>query len=156
MNTLQTLADRMADLVRTIAGILLVVVASSMIIVIVGRYIGFVTAWADEIARIAFVWCACLGAVSGLYRGLHFAVFQISTVRNETRKRLLESLSLLIMFGLCTILAWATIKSIRVASLSILPALDVSNAWFHSAVTSFAVLSLFFIASKAILVWRRA
>ncbi len=146
----------MADLVRTIAGILLVVVASLMIIVIVGRYVGFVTAWADEIARITFVWCVCLGATSGLYRGLHFVVFQISTVRNETRKRLLESLSLLIMFGLCAILAWSTIKSIRVASLSILPALGVNNAWFHSAVTSFAVLSLFFIAAKAILVWRRA
>ncbi|SLN64647.1 TRAP transporter small permease [Oceanibacterium hippocampi] len=156
MNALQALSDRMADLVRTIAGILLVVVATSMIVVIAGRYVGFATAWADEVARITFVWCACLGATSGLHRGLHFVVFQIATVRNETRRRLLETLSLLIMFALCAILAWSTTKSIPVASLSMLPALDVSNAWFHSAVTCFALLSLFFITAKAVLVWRRA
>ena len=56
------LASRFADVIRKLAGVLLIVVAAAMVAVILGRYVGFATAWADEVARIAFIWSASLGA----------------------------------------------------------------------------------------------
>ena len=74
-------ADRLADAIRFLAGALLVIVASAMIAVIAGRYVGFATAWADEVARVAFIWSASLGAASGTHRGLNFAIPLIATER---------------------------------------------------------------------------
>jgi TRAP-type C4-dicarboxylate transport system permease small subunit len=155
MNTLESTSERLARIVRLAAGVLLVIVTVSMLTVILGRYVGFATAWADEVARIAFVWCASLGAVSGIQRRLHFVVFQASTVKSERTRRILESLSISIMLALCLILAWTTTKSIPIAALSILPAIGFSNAWFHWAVSTFALLSAFFLITRLFVIWQK-
>ncbi|MCC7328048.1 MAG: TRAP transporter small permease [Burkholderiales bacterium] len=147
--------ERLASAIRTFAGMLLVVVASAMVAVILGRYIGFATAWADEVARIAFIWCACLGAASGTHRGLHFAITLIASKRQGWARQALETTTALTVIAMCALLAWATTQSIPVAQLSSLPALGVSGVWFHSAVTSFAVLSAFFATNRLRLIWRR-
>lgn len=155
MNVMETIIEKLAKAVLTIAGALLVLVTICMLTVIAGRYAGFATAWADEVARIAFVWCASLGAASGIQKGLHFVVFQASTIENNTTKRILQSISVLIMLSLCLVLAWSTTQSIPVAAMSILPAIGVSNAWFHFAVTTFAVLSTIFLTARLVLLWQR-
>lgn len=147
-------AGRLADLVRTAAGVLLVVVALAMLAIILGRYVGYPTAWADEVARIAFVWCACLGAASGTYRGLNFAIPLIAVERGGLRGRLLESGIALLMLALCALLLWATTKSLPVALLSRLPALGVTGAWFHAAVSAFAALTIIFMLAKVVTLWR--
>jgi TRAP-type C4-dicarboxylate transport system permease small subunit len=147
-------AERLANTVRTMAGILLVVVALAMLAVILGRYIGFATAWADEVARIAFIWSASLGASSGTYRGLNFAIPLIATKRQGRTKQVLESGIALIIIALCAMMIRATTQSLPVASLSHLPALGVSGAWFHSAVTTFAVLTALFMSIRIAALWR--
>ena len=155
MTVLESVAEGLAEVIRIAAGILLFIVATAMITVVLGRYIGFVTAWADEVARIAFVWCACLGAASSVHRGLHFTVVQKSKVSNYALRRVLETITNAVIFGLCALLIWATFQSIPVASLSRLPALGVSKVWFHSAITVFAVLADLFLAMNLVLIWRR-
>jgi len=147
--------DRLANAVRTAAGVLLVIVAAAMVTVILGRYVGFATAWADEVARLAFIWSACLGAASGTHRGLNFAIVLIAQKRRGRAKQVLETVTVLIMVGLCALLIWATAQSIPVARLSRLPALGVSSAWFQSAVTVFGVLAGSFLLNKLARVWRR-
>lgn len=151
---LDVAAERLAKAVRIAAGVLLVIVATAMVAVILGRYVGFVTAWADEVARIAFIWSACLGAASGTHRGLNFAIPIIASKREGRTKQVLESVIALTMIALCVLMAWATTQSIPVARLARLPALGVSGAWFHSAVTAFAVLTSAFMAIKLAAIWR--
>ena len=145
---------RLANTIRFAAGVLLVIVATAMVAVILGRYVGFATAWADEVARIAFIWSACLGAASGTHRGLNFAIPLIATKREGRTKQLLESLIAIIVIALCALLAWATTQSIPVASLARLPALGVRGDWFHWAVTVFALLTAFFMLIRLVSLWR--
>jgi len=98
-----------------------------MVIVILGRYVGFATAWADEVARIAFIWSACLGAASGTHRGLNFAIPLIASKREGRTRQLLESFIALTVIVLCALLVWATTQSIPVAALARLPALGVQE-----------------------------
>jgi TRAP-type C4-dicarboxylate transport system permease small subunit len=147
---------RLANTVRLAAGVLLVVVAGAMVMVILGRYVGFATAWADEVARIAFIWSACLGAASGTHRGLNFAIPLIASKREGRTKQLLESFIALTVIVLCALLVWATTQSIPVAALARLPALGVSGAWFHWAVTVFASLTAAFMLIRLASLWRPA
>ncbi len=147
-------ADRLARGVRTAAGILLVVVALAMMAVILGRYVGFTTAWADEVARLAFLWSACLGAASGSYRGLNFAVPLIASRRSGRTRQWIESGIALLMVVLCALVLWATTQSLPVAHLARLPALGITGAWFHAAVSTFAALTCGLMLVKIAQVWR--
>jgi len=148
------LVGRIADAVRTASGVLLVIVTLAMVAVILGRYVGFATAWADEVARIAFVWSASLGAASGTYRGLNFAIPLIATNRRGRTKQVLESAIALTVVVLCALMVWATSPSLPVASLARLPALGVSGAWFHAAIATFAVLTAAFMCVKLVTLWQ--
>jgi len=144
----------LAKMIRTAAGVLLVIVALAMVAVILGRYVGFGTAWADEVARIAFIWSASLGAASGTHRGLNFAIPLIAPKRTGRTKQLLESGIALTVVALCALMIWATTQSLPVANLARLPALGVSGAWFHAAITVFAVLTAAFMLHKVAVLWR--
>ena len=148
------LVGRIADVVRTAAGVLLVIVTLAMVAVILGRYVGFATAWADEVARIAFVWSASLGAASGTYRGLNFAIPLIATNRSGRTKQVLESAIAVTVVVLCALMVWATSQSLPVASLARLPALGVTGAWFHAAIATFAVLTAGFMCIKMVALWQ--
>jgi TRAP-type C4-dicarboxylate transport system permease small subunit len=147
-------ADRLADAIRTVAGVLLVIVAAAMIAVIAGRFIGYATAWADEVARIAFVWSASLGAASGTHRGLNFAIPLIASGREGRTRQVLESGIALMVVALCALMLWALTQSLPVASLARLPALGVTGAWFHAAVVAFAALTAAFMLVKLAALWR--
>jgi len=148
------LTTRLANAIRIGAGVLLVVVFSAMVAVILGRYAGFVTAWADEVARIAFTWSVALGAASGTHRGLNFAIPLIASKRSGRTRQLLESLIAAIVITICALIGWATTQSIPVARLAKLPTLGVSGAWFHSAIAVFALLTAYFMVFRLLSLWR--
>ena len=150
---LHELADRLANAVRTLAGTLLVVVAASMVAVILGRYVGFATAWADEVARLTFIWSASLGAASGTHRGLNFSIPLIAAHRTGRTKQVLESAIALTVVVLCVLIVSATTQSLPVAALSRLPAIGVTSAWFHAAVTVFACLTALFMLVRIVALW---
>ena len=148
------IADRLADAIRTAAGVLLVIVALAMVAVILGRYVGFATAWADEVARVAFTWSACFGAASGTHRGLNFAIPLIATNRQGRTKQVLESGIALVVVVLCGLMLWAATQSLPVANLARLPALGVTGAWFHAAIATFAALTAAFMLIRVVALWR--
>jgi TRAP-type C4-dicarboxylate transport system permease small subunit len=150
----KNIADRFADAIRTAAGVLLVIVALAMVAVILGRYVGFVTAWADEVARVAFTWSASLGAASGTHRGLNFAIPLIATERKGRTRQVLESGIALTVVVLCALMLWATTQSLPVANLARLPALGVTGAWFQAAIASFALLTAVFMLIRIAALWR--
>lgn len=139
---------RVADVVRVVAGVLLVVVTSALLLVIAGRYLGFGTAWADEVARVSFMWCVALGGASGSYRGLNFAVPLIGNNLTGRSKMILQTTLALVVIVMCALLLWSTTKSLPVAALGRLPALGITGAWFHAAVSVFAGLTFFFMLAR--------
>ncbi len=147
-------ADRLANAIRTVAGVLLVVVTLAMIAVIAGRYVGFATAWADEVARIAFIWSASMGAASGTHRGLNFAIPLIAADRAGRTRQVFESGIALMVVVLCALMLWATTQSLPVANLARLPALGVTGAWFHAAIVAFAALTAAFMLVRIVALWR--
>jgi TRAP-type C4-dicarboxylate transport system permease small subunit len=147
-------ADRLANAIRNAAGVLLVIVALAMIAVISGRYVGFATAWADEVARIAFIWSASLGAASGTHRGLNFSIPLIATDRKGRTKQVLESGIALLVVVLCALMLWATTQSLPVANLARLPALRLTGVWFHGAIVAFAALTAAFMLIRIVALWR--
>ena len=151
--SLHEVADRLANVIRTVAGLLLVVVTASMIAVILGRYVGFPTAWADEVARLTFIWSASLGAASGTHRGLNFSIPLIAAHRTGRTKQVLESAIALSVVVLCVLIVSATTQSLPVAALSRLPAIGVTGAWFHAAVTAFACLTTLFMLVRIVALW---
>ena len=146
--------DRLSDAVRTTAGLMLVVVALAMVATISGRYVGFPAAWADETARIAFVWSASLGAASGLHRGAHFAAVLIGGNLTGSARRVLDTVLVVVVMSLCGLTLWATSQSIPVASNARLPALGISGAWFHAAISAFSALSILFMSGRIAQIWR--
>lgn len=156
MSTAVGRIGRMADAVRFVAGVLLVVVTVALLLVIVGRYAGFGTAWADEVARVAFMWSVALGGASGSYRGLNFAVPLIGTGLRGGRQRALQGALSLVVVAMCGLLLWSTTQSLPVAALARLPALGFTGAWFHAAVSVFAALTLFFTLARMAESWRMA
>jgi len=147
---------RVADAARFVAGILLVVVTVALLLVIAGNYAGFGTAWADEVARVSFMWCVGLGGASGAHRGLNFAVPLIGTRLRGAGRRALDSALSLVVVAMCALLLWSTTQSLPVAALARMPALGLTGAWFHSAVTTFAALTLFFTLARLAQSWRAA
>ena len=67
---------------------------------------------------------------------------------------LIESAVALLVVALCAMMIWATAQSLPVANLARLPALGVSGSWFHSAITTFAVLTGAFMLIKVVGLWR--
>ncbi|MCC6196067.1 MAG: TRAP transporter small permease [Burkholderiales bacterium] len=132
------------------------IVTVALLLVIAGRYVGFATAWADEVARVAFMWSVALGGASGAYRGLNFAVPLVGTHLRGRPKAILESALALVVIVMCVILLWATTQSLPVAMLGKLPALGISGAWFHVAIVAFSVLTVLFMAIRLVESWRGA
>lgn len=145
---------RLADAVRIGAGVLLVIVTCALLLVIAGRYAGFGTAWADEVARVSFMWSVALGGASGSYRGLNFAVPLIGTRLTGRPKAVLQTTLAVVVIAMCALLFWSTTQSLPVAALARLPALGISGAWFHAAVSVFAALTFYFMAARLLQSWR--
>lgn len=150
-----TLIDRLAVAVRWAAGFFLIGVVLCVGAAILGRYVGFASAWADEMARICFIWSVALGASSATHNRLHFAMSLIADKLHGEASRLVETGLIAAMIGICVLIGWATRESIPVASMSRLPALQVTGAWLHGAVTTFAVLTTIFLAARGLRLWKK-
>jgi TRAP-type C4-dicarboxylate transport system permease small subunit len=66
----------------------------------------------------------------------------------------LESSIALTVVALCVLIVWATTQSLPVAALARLPAIGVTGAWFHAAVTVFGCLTALFMLIRVATLWR--
>ena len=64
--------------------------------------------------------------------------------------RLLSALLSLVVIAMCALLLWSTTQSLPVAALARMPALGISGAWFHAAISVFAALTLVFTLGRLV------
>ena len=137
--------DQLAFVTKILAGICLGIMTLMVGILILGRYLGLSVPWADELARIFFVWTCLLGAASGTHHKLHFSVsFFTNYLKKPIRKKLDFVISLMVMAMMILILVvgW---DSFQVAKIQIYPGLQISKIWMNMPIVVSSILIVVFM-----------
>ena len=139
--------DRLAHITKISAGALLGAMAIMVGIVIMGRYLSLSVAWADELARIFFIWSALLGAASATHNRLHFSVSFLTSYFGSATRRRLDFLTGLMIISIMVFILTATIGVLEIAKIQIFPALQISKISIHLPVSISGVLMIVFVSN---------
>ena len=138
--------DRLASITKILAGICLGIMTLMIGVLILGRYLGFSVPWADELARIFFVWTSLLGASSGTHRKLHFSVSFFTNYLKEPIRRKVDFVVSLLVIGMMLgilIVGW---DSLKIAGIQIYPGLQISKVWMNiPIVVSSFLITIFMV-----------
>lgn len=137
--------DRLAFVTRVMAGICLGAMTLMVGILIFGRYVGLSVPWADEMARILFIWASLLGASSGTHKRLHFAVSFFTSYLKEPVRRKLDFMISLLIISMMVLIFFVGLRSLEVARIQIYPGLQISKVWMNTPMVIFAVLVTLFM-----------
>jgi TRAP-type C4-dicarboxylate transport system permease small subunit len=141
---MRNFVNLLANITKISAGILLGAMTIMVAIVILGRYLALSVPWADELARMLFIWSALLGAASATHNKLHFSVSFLTSYFGKTTRRTLGLLSGLLIISIMAFILVAAIGALQIAKIQILPALQISKVSFHLPVSISAILIMFF------------
>ena len=137
--------DRLALVVRVLAGICLGGMTLMVGTLILGRYLNLSVPWADELARIFFVWASLLGASSATHKKLHFSVSFLTSYLKEPVRRKLDfaiSMMVIMMTIFITFVAW---DSLKIAQIQIYPGLQISKLWMNIPLVICTILITIFM-----------
>jgi len=142
--------DLLAYITKVSAGVLLGAMTIMVGIVIGGRYLSASVPWADELARIFFVWSALLGAASATHSKIHFSVSFLTSYFGKNTRRKIDFISSLLILSIMVFILQAAIGALPIAKLQILPALQISRIPFHLPVNVSSILIIIFMANYII------
>lgn len=152
---MDTFSNFVAKGVYAIAGALMGGVLLTVSIVILGRYLSFNVAWADELARILFIWSVLFGAISATNKKLHFSVSFFTSYLNPFTRNILQVFSHILSIGVLSYIFVAAIKIIPVYKAQTLPALQITKIHFLFPLFALVIFMIFFITSHMIKDLRR-
>jgi|APIni6443716594_1056825.scaffolds.fasta_scaffold02823_1 C4-dicarboxylate transporter DctQ subunit len=98
--------------------------------------------WPEEVAKLAFVWGSFFGATVGVRRKAHIAIEALVLV---VPGRVREAFGVVVDLGVLAVLAvlgWSGVQMVRMASTSILPAINIPVAYLYLPVPISAVLMM--------------
>ena len=104
--------------------------------------------WPEEVAKLAFVWGSFFGATVGVRRRAHIAIEALVLVLPE---RIRRTFGVFVQLGVLTVLAvlcWSGVQMVRMASASILPAINVPAAYLYLPVPLCAALMMLEFADQ--------
>lgn len=140
---------------------LLVVVVAVMVTVVsaqvVARY-GFNTGigWADEVSRLAFVWCVFLGIAVAVKARAHIGITLLTDALPGAAAGLLRRAMLLASAGLSAVVAWQSIVIALDQWDERMMSLELSSGWFIIPVAAGGALSAVYLLAEALLPERAA
>ena len=140
-----------ARLCRFAAGAALAVLLVLLIILVLARYLAISLPWADELARMTFVWMVALGAAAGLENRAHFALTFFADLAPSRFRSFLERSLAALTAGMLVSLLVALTASIPVVRFSMMPGTGLSRAWLQAPLVVFAALGACFMAGRALL-----
>ena len=152
---MQNFIDHLAFATKVVAGFLLGAMTIMVAIVILGRYTNLSVPWADELARIFFIWSAFLGAASGIHNKMHFSVSFLTSYFNKSTRFILAFLTSFLVVGIAVFIITVAYPALEVAKIQILPALQISRVWVHLSVISSCVLMFVFVSNQIIMDFRK-
>lgn len=102
------------------------------------------TAWAPEMAQIAFVWLALLAIPVGVRRSRHMMIDVWFAVRNPLVGKVISTIAMLVVVCVSLVLAYFGYKVLEVTMRRTLPGLDIAAGWMNLAVpVGFALCAIF-------------
>ncbi|MGQ0546802.1 MAG: TRAP transporter small permease [Betaproteobacteria bacterium] len=90
--------------------------------------------WADEVARLTFVWAAFLGVPHGVKLGAHVGIDFVARLLPPAPLAWLFRLSCLASAALMALVAWQAAFIARETWDQLMPVLDFSTGWFYLAI----------------------
>ena len=147
---MQKTVDLLASITKISAGMLLGAMTIMVGIVILGRYLSLSVPWADELARILFIWSALLGAASATHSRMHFSVSFLTSYFGKNIRRKLDFMGSLLIISIMGFILYAAIGFLNIAKIQILPALQISKIPFHLPVSVSSILIIIFMANHII------
>ncbi len=142
---MDTIIERLAFVIRILAGICLGFVTLMVGILIFGRYLGLSVPWADELARISFIWACLLGASSGTHKKLHFSVSFVTSYFNESTRRKVDFVISVMVISMVIFVVFVGWNSLEIAKIQIYPALGISKIWMNLPIVISAFLIVLFM-----------
>lgn len=137
--------DRLAFAIRILAGICLGILTLMVGILIFGRYLSLSVPWADELARIFFVWTSLLGASSGTHKKLHFSVSFFTSYLKEPIRRKLDFTISVMVISMMLFIMFVGWESLKVAQIQIYPGLQISKIWMNMPIVISTILITIFM-----------
>ena len=137
--------ERLAFVIRILAGISLGIMTFMVGILILGRYLGLSVPWADELARISFIWACLLGASSGTHKKLHFSVSFVTSYFNEPTRRKVDFVMSVMVISMVLFVVFIGWESLEIAKIQIYPALGISKIWMNVPIVISAFLITIFM-----------
>ncbi|MFV0428711.1 MAG: TRAP transporter small permease [Arachnia sp.] len=132
------------------AVVALVVVVVAVAWQVTARYVTQAsTAWAPELAQIAFVWCSLLSIAIGVRHGRHMMIDVWGGIKNVWVQRAVTTFATAVVVAVSGTLAYFGYNMLAVAMRRTLPGLGVAAGWANLAVPVGFVLCVIF----AIEVW---
>jgi TRAP-type C4-dicarboxylate transport system permease small subunit len=132
---LQTAVDRLDAASRGIIIAAFAVMVTAVSVQVVFRYfLNLSLDWADEVARLTFVWSAFLGVPHGIRTGAHVGIDFIAKLVSPTVLAWLFRTTCIACAGLMGIVAWYSVVIARETWDQLMPVLDFSTGWFYVAI----------------------
>lgn len=119
---------------KTIAGLLLVLIVTTMASQVFARYVdGDPFKWSEEVARLALIWMTFLSAAFVLAEGRHIAVDMISTRVGDRGKLIVECLGYIVVAGSCLMLMIGGARFVWYVGKVGSPALEIPKTYWYGA-----------------------
>jgi len=119
---------------KTIAGLLLVLIVTTMASHVFARYVdGDPFNWSEEVARLALIWMTFLSAAFVLAEGRHIAVDMISTRVGDRGKLIVECLGYIVVAGSCLMLVIGGARFVWYVGKVGSPALEIPKTYWYGA-----------------------
>lgn len=91
--------------------------------------------WADEVARLSFVWAAFLGVPHGVKVGAHVGIDFVAKLLPSAPLAWLFRAGCLANAALMAVVAWQSVLIAHETWDQLMPVLDFSTGWFYVAIT---------------------
>lgn len=149
--SIQTAIDRIdvASRWAIIAGFTVMVVVVSLQ-VIFRYFINVSLDWADELARLTFVWVAFLGVPHGAKIGAHVGIDSVAKLLPPNGLAHVFRVCCVAAAALMVVVSWQAVVIARETWDQLMPVLDFSTGWFYIAIV---VCGLHTAIHFALLAW---
>ena len=119
---------------KTIAGLFLLVIVSTMVAQVFARYVfGAPFQWSEEVARLALIWMTFISAAFVMAEGRHIAVDMISFRLGNRGKLFIECMSYVVVAATCLLLLIGGASFVWYVGKVASPALGVPKSWWYGA-----------------------
>lgn len=119
---------------KTIAGLFLLVIVSTMAAQVFARYVfGAPFQWSEEVARLALIWMTFISAAFVMAERRHIAVDMISSRVGDGGKLFIECMSYVVVAASCLLLLIGGANFVWYVGKVGSPALGVPKSWWYGA-----------------------